>query len=89
LHGRIRAVLPVPVRAFSVSPALGFVNRVITQMQQRIQAFGCFNPHIAAAPAVAARRSAARDKFFAPKSRYAVSAVSGFDSDFRSINKHL
>jgi hypothetical protein len=57
-------------------------------VQQSIQAFGGFEPDAAAVAAVAARRSAARHEFFAAKSRDAVSAVAGFDSDFCAVNKH-
>ena len=81
------AIFAGTIRAFAVSSAFGFVFGIVTQMKQSIYTFVRFEPDITADSAVAARRSAARNKFFAAKSRYAVSAVARFDSIFtRSIN---
>ena len=44
--------------------------------------------HVAAAAAIAAIRAAARDKFFAPETDAAPSAVPGLGKNFYSIDKH-
>jgi len=43
---------------------------------------------VAAAPSVAARRTAAGHEFFAPEGHAAVAAVAGFDTNFCFINEH-
>jgi hypothetical protein len=69
-------------------PAPGSVFGIVTQMQKCVITLVRFEPDIAPAPAITARRPAARDKFFPPKSRHSISAVTGFDSDFYLVNKH-
>jgi hypothetical protein len=75
------------LRAFAVVTALGFVFRVVAQVKQGVEGFVGFNPHVAAAPAVAAGRSAARHKLFAPESRDAVAAAAAAYLNFCAIYK--
>jgi hypothetical protein len=48
---------------------------VVAQVQKRVQGRVGDEPHVAAAPAVAARRPAARHELLAAKRRHAVAAV--------------
>jgi hypothetical protein len=57
-------------------------------MKQRVQALIGLKPNAAAVPSVASRRATARDKLFAPKGGDAVSAITGFDPDLCTVNKH-
>jgi hypothetical protein len=57
-------------------------------MNQRIMPLARFHHHVAAAPAISARRSSARHEFLAPEGHAAVSAVAGLHSNFGFINKH-
>jgi hypothetical protein len=47
-----------------------------------------FHHNVAAMAAVAAGRSAARDKFLAPERHAAITAVTGFYAYFGFIDKH-
>jgi hypothetical protein len=87
-YNYVLAILTVPVRTFAVFAAFSFVLRVVTQVEQCIQSLIGFEPNVTAAPAVAARRPAARHKFFTPKSRDAIAAVTGLDLYFCTIDKH-
>jgi len=72
-----------------VAAAVGLVLRVVSEVEQRVQSFVRFEPHVAADTAVAARRAAAGDEFFAPERRDAVAAVSSFYLDFCAVYKHF
>ena len=66
----------------------GVVFGVVAQVQKRVQRCVRDQPYIASAPAVAARRSAARDKLLAAKGRDAVTAMASLNPNFDPINKH-
>src|SRR5260370_25163497 len=83
------AVATAAVGAFAGASALSFVFGIETEVDQRIVALARFHDHVAPATAVAARRAAARDELLPAKSHAAVAAVSGFDADYRFIDKHL
>src|SRR4029079_12821612 len=88
LYNYVRAIFTVTVRAFAVFAALGLMLGVVAEVQQCIQTFVRFEPHVTAASPGAARRPAARHKFFTPKSSDAVAAVTGFDLYFCTVDKH-
>src|SRR5205823_1174556 len=87
-HLRVRAFTARTVRAFAVAAALRVVLRVVAQVQERVERIVCDQPHVAAAPALAARRSAARHEFLAPKGRHAVAAVPAPHTYSDAIKKH-
>jgi hypothetical protein len=58
-------------------------------MQQSIQRSISNNPNIAAAPSIAARWSATRDKFLAPKGGNAIAAVASLESYLGAIDEHV
>src|ERR1041384_1169904 len=68
--------------------ALRNVLRVITKMQQRVERRIRQNNHIAAASTIAARRTTARDKLFAPESCNTVTSVSPLYVNLGAINEH-
>ena len=84
-------VLPffaVAARAAAVLPVFGFVFAFIAKIRQGRKIVVYLKHNIAAAPAVAAVRSAGRDIFFAVKRNRAVAAVARFDLNFCNIYKH-
>ena len=72
-----------------MTPARGRVFRIEAKVEERIERLGGFEPDVAAAPAVAARRAAARDEFFTAKGRHAVPAVSTPNTNLDPINKQF
>src|SRR5215471_882342 len=73
------AFVPGSVAAFAVPSALGFVLGVKTKMEKGVLMRRCDQIHVAATAAVAAARTASRNKLLPPKGQAAVPAVSGFD----------
>ena len=69
------------VAALAVTAALGLVFGIETEMEQRVVVLARDHHHVTAAPAVAAARTAARDKLLAPERKTAVAAVAGFDGN--------
>ena len=76
------------IAAFTVASALGLVFRVEAEMHQRVVALAGFHVNVAAAPAIAAGRAAARNELFAAKGDASVAAVAGFYADSGFINEH-
>jgi hypothetical protein len=64
------------------------VQRVVTEMQQRIQRRISQDPDVAAPASIAARGSAARDEFLAAKGSHAVTAVTSLYANFYAIDEH-
>src|SRR5437016_5755535 len=62
LQDNVSAIASCLLCAFAMPSALGFVFRIKTKMHERIVAFARFHPDVAAFAAVAARRTAARNK---------------------------
>jgi hypothetical protein len=83
-----RAIAARAIAAFSMPPALGGVLGIKTEVQQGVVMFARDKHHIAAAAAIAAARSAARDKLLAPERKTAVAAVARLHADSYFINKH-
>jgi len=77
----------VAVASLAVTASLRPVNAFVLKMQERVDPIGTFDVHIAAAAAVAAAGSAARDKLFPSERHAAVAAVPGNNPYFRAINK--
>jgi hypothetical protein len=71
-----------------VASTLAFVFRIKAEMDQRIVALAGFHHNVAAAPTIAARRAATRDKLFPAKGHASVATVAAFDPDDRFVNKH-
>src|SRR5262249_12666654 len=61
-----------PVTAFAVPAALPFVLRIEAQVQQGVLVWVRYQGHVAAAPAIPARGTAARDIFLPPECQAAV-----------------
>ena len=76
------------VRAFAVTPALRGVFGIEAEVHQRIVALARFHDDVAALAAIASGRSTARNELLAAEGHAAIAAVSGFDPNFRLINKH-
>jgi hypothetical protein len=75
------------VIAGSILASLGSVNAVIPKVDQSVEVGAGHQVDAPAITAIAAVRPAERDVFFAPETYAAITAVPGFDSDFRFINK--
>ena len=84
-------VLPffaVATRAAAVLPVFGFVFAFIAEIRKGRKIVVHLKHNVAAAPAVAAVRSAGRDIFFTVERNRAVAAVARFDLNFCNIYKH-
>ena len=81
------AGMPGAIRAFAVSPAIGFEFAVVAVAQQRIVVGVGFQIDAAAVAAVAAGRTTARDEFLAAKRHAAVPAVPGFHQYFCFVDE--
>ena len=68
--------------------ALALVFGVVTEVDEGIVPLRGDHDDIAATSAVAARRTAAGDKLFAPEGHAAVAAVAGFDANSCFIDEH-
>ena len=66
----------------------GYMQRVIAQVQERVQRSIGDQPDVATATAITTRRPAARDEFLAPKGGHAVAAVASLDPNFYTIDEH-
>jgi hypothetical protein len=75
------------IAAFTVPAALGAMLGVVTELKQGVLVNGGDQVDVAAAAAVAARRTAARDVFLPPEGHAAVAAVAGFHQDARLVEK--
>jgi hypothetical protein len=67
---------------------LGYVARVITQVQQRVQRSIRDEDHIATASPISARWTTAGHKLLAPESCNAVTSVTPLYVNLGAINKH-
>jgi hypothetical protein len=72
-----------------MQPAIGYVARVVTEVQQRVERSVSHQDHVAAAPAIASGWPATWHKLFAPESSNAVTSVSPLHVDLGAIDKHL
>jgi hypothetical protein len=88
-NDRTRAFVSGAIRTFAVSSALGLVFGIVSKMQECIETFVRFQPDIATATAIAARRSTARNKLFAAKSCDAISAITRLYTNFYPIDEHF
>jgi len=82
------AIAAGAVGAFTVASALAFVFRIEAEMDERIMAFAGFHNDVAAAAAVAAGGTAARNKLLPAKGHASVATVAGLNPNDRFINKH-
>ena len=87
-HNQIIAFATRAIRAFAVRTALGGVQRVIAQVQQRVQRPISYENDVAAATTIAARWTTARHKLLAPESRNTVTSVTPLYVNLGAINKH-
>ena len=71
----VRAGVAGAVRSFAVAAAIGFEFAVVAVAQKRVVVRICFDVDIAAVPAVAAGRSAARDVLLPAKRDAAIAAI--------------
>src|SRR5260370_17129700 len=76
------------IAALAMQTATGDVQRVVTQMQQRIQRRISQDPDVTTAASIAARGSAARNKLLAAKCSHAVTTVASLYPNFYAIHKH-
>jgi hypothetical protein len=75
----------VAFTAFAVPAAPGAELRIESKLQQRIELVGGFHIDRAAAPAVAPRRAAARDKLLAAEGRDAVTSIAASNNNPGSV----
>src|SRR6185369_8080696 len=87
-HNQVNTAVAGTIRSFTVRTALGFVRRVVTKVQQRVQRRIRNHDHVATASAVASRWTTTRHKLFAPESRNAVTSVTPLNVYLGAINKH-
>ena len=85
---RVLTVLSKSVRALAMPAAFGLMLGVVAKVQQRVESLGRLHPDAAADTAVAARRTASRNEFFAAKCRHAIATVAGFYPYFYAVQKH-
>jgi hypothetical protein len=71
-----------------VPASFGCVLGIEAEVQEGIVVLACDKGNVAAAAAVAAARTAARDVLLAPKSQTAVAAVPGLYTDSYLIDEH-
>jgi hypothetical protein len=69
--------------------AFGLMLRIVTKMEQRIQALIGFEPNVTTYAPVTARGPTPGHELLAPKGCDTVSTVSGFDFYFCSIYEHV
>src|SRR6185312_4515556 len=79
---RIGAFTSRALRTFTMHATPGNMLGVVTQVKQRIQRAISYDPNIAAATAITARRAAARNELLSPKSGNAISSMSPLDANF-------
>ena len=77
------------VRAFAVASAIGLEFAIVAVAQKRVVVRIRFEINAAAVAAVAARRAAARNVFFAAERDAAVAAVAGLHENFGFVNEHV
>jgi hypothetical protein len=77
-----------PVASFSMTAALRLVLRVESEVKQSVVMLAGRKNHVAAAPAVAAARTAPGDKLLAPERKTPVAAAAGFDLDINFVDEH-
>src|SRR5687767_7603420 len=88
-HNFLLAVAAGAIRPFAVASSFSDVFRIVTKVKQRIERLIGFDKNVAAPSAVSSGRPSARNEFFAPKSRHAVSAVPSLNTNFGAIYKHF
>src|SRR5689334_7385058 len=76
------------VRTFAVASALGFVFGIEAEVHECVVALTRFHDDVAAASAVAAGWSAARDKLLPAKGHASIAAVSGFYANFGFVDEY-
>jgi len=84
----VLALASGPIRTFTMQTALRGVVRVITKVQQRVERIIGQHDYIAAAPAITAGWTTARDKLFAPESCNTVTSVSPLYVNLGAIDEH-
>src|SRR5882762_5153606 len=88
LQDHIRARMASTIGALAVTAAIGLEFAIVAVAKQRVVVRVGFQIDVAAMAAVAARRTTARNIFFAPKGHAAVAAVAGLHEYFGFINEH-
>ena len=81
------AAVPVTVAAHAMLPAAGFVELLVTQIEQCRELRIGNGDDVTAVSAVAAARAAARNEFLAAKTDAAAPAVPGDDANFDFVNE--
>jgi len=85
---QILATFSVHFPVHAVAAVLGDKLVLEAEVLERGQFLSGVEDHVAAFATVAAVRAAVRDKFLCVKRYHSVTAVAGFDVDFRVIDKH-
>jgi hypothetical protein len=71
-----------------MTASLRFKDPFVLKMQESVDTFGTLDVNVSSFSAVSSARTALRDKFLSPKREAAISAGSGYDLYFGSINEH-
>jgi hypothetical protein len=88
LDGDRLALMPRAITALAMAPALRGVFGIETEMNQRIAVYGGNHADVAAAPAIPAAGTTARNVLLAPEREAPVAAVARLDGDSNFIYKH-
>ncbi len=87
LQRNVLALMAGAVRPLAVLAVARLVVLLITEIDQRVEVRDALDPHVAAAPAVAAIGSAELDELLAAERQAAIAAVSGADIDLGLIEE--
>ena len=87
-YGDVCTLVSGAIRTLAVPATTGYVQRVVTKVQQCVQRFIGLQPHVTPFAAVATGGTATGHEFLAPESSNAVTAVAALHANFGSINKH-
>jgi len=72
-----------------MQPSLGYVPRVVTHVEKRIERSIGYENYIATTSTVTSRWTTSRDKLLTPESSNPVTSVTALDVNLGSINEHL
>jgi hypothetical protein len=82
-------IVPGPLAALAMPPALCRMLRIKAKVQQRIVMIAGHHFDVTAFTAIAAAGAATGHKLLAPERQTAVATVAGFNGNNNFINKHL
>jgi hypothetical protein len=88
LQNRIHAFPATAIGSFAVPSALRLVLRIEAKVNQRIMPLARLHDDVASASAIAAGRTAPRNKLLPPEGNASIAAIPRLDANPGLINKH-